>query len=256
MLNLKSLLLLALISFSVQFEHCYANFEICLGDSSSGSSNTLPTPTIQNCVFQPEDTCYQCKEGFVPSTNGKSCISSPYCEEIDEDDTKCKECEVSYYPNKNGQCERTLCSLYKDNVCKECYPGYYLKGTECKRITIPHCLEWDETKCTKCDYYATLSNDGKCTVRANLIKGCYFYDDNGKCNYCDEDSGYKLNNNGSCDSNNCKNGQKTEYCGVCETGYYTDPNDGKCMGYDGTKDIAALNQIGYVLLIVILALLL
>ena len=254
MLNLKTLILLALISFSIQFEHCYVTNEICLDGTPSSGSYTPPTTTIKNCVNELDNICYICKEGFVPSTNGKSCISSPHCDEIEEDDKKCKECEEYYHPNSNGQCERTLCSSYSNNKCDDCYYGYYLKGTECKRITIPHCLKWDETKCTKCDFYATLTDDGKCTVRSNLIKGCYSYDNDGKCTYCDVNYGYTLNNNGGCDSKKCNNVR--EYCGVCETGYYADLTDGKCMGYDGTKDSAAGNKIAYALLIVILALLL
>ena len=254
MLNLKTLILLALISFSIQFEHCYVTNENCLDGAPSSGSYTPPTTTIQNCVSELDNICYGCKEGFVPSTNGKSCISSPHCNKIEEDDKKCKKCETHYHPNSNGQCERTLCSSYKNNdVCDDCYEGYYLKGTECKRITIPHCLKWDETKCTECDFYATLTDDGKCTVRSNLIKGCYSYDNDGKCTYCDGYHGYTLNNNGGCDSKKCNN--RREYCGVCETGYYIDL-DGKCMGYDGTKDSAAGNKIAYALLIVILALLL
>ena len=257
MIYLNYFLLLSLIPLSLQENHCLNTFEICRG--GKGTDDTPPTPKIANCLSEPtEGVCYLCKEGYALSSDQKSCISFQNCNKLQSGNDKCETCLKYYHLDSKGQCQRTLCEDYDENdkdKCLNCYDGYYLKDNTCKKITIPHCLEWDETNCKECDYYAVLK-DGKCEVRSSLIKGCHEYDDNGKCTYCI--SGYTLSN-GSCNLNKCSDGQtKTEYCGVCQTGYFTDSTDGKCVGYDGTKDTEDSVQgikIEYFLLIFLLALL-
>lgn len=252
MLNFKSLLLLSLISFSLQSDHCLLTFELCREDQTPVVDN-LPKPTIENCLSQYENKCYYCKEGFLVSSSGEKCISFPNCRYLVEgNDEKCERCEYFYQPNSAGKCERSLCEDYKGTICSSCYDGYYLKGQECKKITLDHCIKWDEQNCLECAFYATLK-DGRCTVRSNLIKGCEEYDSNGKCDHCDDD--YSPNSSGGCDFDQCNSGTKVEYCGICEVGYYPDENDGLCTKYDGTRDDARGNKIEYSLLISLLALL-
>ena len=255
MIFLHYLLLLSLISASIEDNHCLDTFEICLG---GGTDDKNPTTTIDNCVSeQNTGVCDSCKEGFALSSDQSRCASFQNCYMLESGDNKCQTCLKFYHPDSKGQCQRTLCEDYdptNKDVCLNCYEGYYLKGDTCQKITIPHCLEWDETNCKKCDYYAVLK-EGKCDVRSSLIKGCHEYDDNGKCARC---TGGYTESNGSCNLNKCSTGQsKTEYCGVCQTGYYTDNTDGKCAGYDGTKDSDDAVQgikIEYSLLIILLAL--
>ena len=99
--------------------------------------------------------------------------------------------------------------------------------------------------------------DGKC-IKPKLIKGCESYNIDEKCTSCVQ--GYTLQN-GNCVFKECTTSQKkTEYCGICDAGFYLD-YDGICVGYDGTKDTntgvdtdeAKGNKIEYALLIALVA---
>ena len=69
MIYLNYLLLLSLIPLSLQENHCFDTFEICLG--GKGTDDT-PTPKIANCLSEPtEGVCYSCKEGFALSSDQK-----------------------------------------------------------------------------------------------------------------------------------------------------------------------------------------
>ena len=91
-MNFKSLLLLSLISFSLQSDHCLLTFEYCREEQTPVVDN-LPKPTIENCLYQQDNICYGCKEGFAVSSSGEKCISFPNCYYLEEgNDEKCERC--------------------------------------------------------------------------------------------------------------------------------------------------------------------
>ena len=255
MINLKSILLLSLVSFSLQDSHCLKTFSICQKKSVS-----YETGPIEHCISydSSKEKCYACEGEYVVSSKQNSCLNFPNCKRLDSEDKKCEECYNFYLPNKEGKCERTLCASYnKDYGCSSCYDesGYYLKGTECKKIPIAYCDKGDENSCTTCANFAKKTNDGKCELR-NLIEGCDEYNDDGTCNDCADD--YEISSDGKkCNFKECdsKTENKVNYCGTCDVGYFIDDKDGKCIGIDGSKDSSSFNKVRYELIIFILSLL-
>ena len=147
MFNLKYILIISLISFTLQDSHCLVTSSACYDKEPTNNAGG-----IANCKEAGEGVCYECVYGFALSSNQKSCISFPNCDNLAEGDKTCKECAYNFHLNSKGQCERSLCEHYDEEsgICKSCYPGYYLKNKECKKINIPHCLEVDELDEKKC----------------------------------------------------------------------------------------------------------
>lgn len=256
MINLKSVLLLSLVSFSLQDSHCLKTFTMCIPKVTNDEPNE--TGSIDHCISydSSKKNCYYCEEGYVASSDGKSCKYFPNCDQLDSEEKKCVRCYSFYLPNSEGKCERSLCSSYnKDYGCNSCYQGYYLKGSECKKIPIAYCLLGNESTCTLCANFAKKTNDGKCELKA-LIDGCEYYNDDGTCSKC-ADEYKKSADNKQCNFQGCdsKTENKYNYCGTCEVGYFPDPEDGKCMGIDGSKDSSSFNEVRYALIIFILSLL-
>ncbi len=221
---------------------------------------------IDNCLnldYTESNNCGECKDGYALSYDKKSCISFANCEQLAQGNKKCSDCRKYYHPDSEGKCIRTLCKKYDNNVCKSCYDGYYLnEKNECQKITnIPYCLKLDQTlkKCTKCIANVPSDNDGKCIFPTNLIAGCSEYDGNGKCTELDDE--YELTDDGkSSKFIGCPKGTLYQYCGICKAGYMFDEDseDGKCIGFDGSKDTSSSkrNKLEYVLVLFGLAILL
>lgn len=257
MRNLELFLLYSLICFSLQDQYCVQTIDVCLVDSEEEEEKDPSQPsTITNCLHDDgKGQCYDCKEGYALSYDYKRCVLFENCDRLENgNDEKCEYCSSLYQPNPEGKCVKTFCTYYEKDVCKSCVQGYYLKENTCKKITIPNCLAWDEKVCTKCADFAKLDGNGKCILQ-NLIKGCDDYQNDGKCAKCED--GYKSVNGGeSCQYEGCPNGKTVQYCYICQTGFHED-DDGKCIGYDGTKDtsLSNFNKIQPVILMLIVALL-
>ena len=241
MFNLKYILIISLISFTLQDSHCLVTSSACYDKEPTNNAGG-----IANCKEAGEGVCYECVYGFALSSNQKSCISFQNCDNLAEGDKTCKECAYNFHLNSKGQCERSLCEHYDEEsgICKSCYPGYYLKNKECKKINIPHCLEvdeLDEKKCTRCLKRLSEPVDGKCIAPKTWVIGCKEYDTEGKCTKCK--SNYTLKD-GQCNFNSCDGKKKVEYCDMCEAGFTDENNNmGLCIGFDGTKDETATTGI-------------
>ena len=225
----------------------------------------------KNCQYlstndKGEEICGECDKGYALTYDQKSCKQVENCKKLAQGDEKCSECVRYFHPNSEGKCERTLCEKYDNNVCYECYEGYYLgDDKKCQKITIENCLRLDtsKAKCISCVGGIPPDANGKCTLP--LIKGCIEYYDNGKCKECDdEDDDYELTKDGTCKFIECNGKQKYEYCRICKAGYYLKEEDNSdnefCMGYDGSRDTSSTdsssrNKVESALLIFILALL-
>ena len=256
MRKLELFLLYSLICFSLQDQYCVQTIDECVVDSEEEEEKDPSQPsTITNCLSDDGNgQCYDCKEGYAVSYDRKRCVLFENCRSLEEGDEKCEYCSWLYQPNSEGKCEKTFCNYHIKDVCESCVDGYYLKEKTCKKITIPNCLEWDEKVCKKCDVFAKLDVNGKCILQ-NLIKGCIEYQNDGKCKSC-QDGYEKVNGGESCQYKDCSNGKTVQYCFICQTGFEQD-EDGKCIGYDGTKDtsLSNFNKIQPVILMLIVALL-
>lgn len=256
MINLKSILLLSLVSFSLQDSHCLKTFSKCFPKETNDEPDE--TGSIANCISYDgsKENCWGCEEGYIVASGGKSCKYFPNCNALDSEEKKCVNCYSFYLPNSEGKCERSLCASYNENYgCKSCYQGYYLKGSECKKIPIAYCIDGNESACTSCANFAKKTSDGKCELKT-LIEGCENYNNDGTCYQCAKDykpsTDKKQCNFQECDS---KTENKYNYCGTCEAGYFLDYEDGKCMGVDGSKDSSSFNEVRYALILFILSLL-
>lgn len=294
MRNYQALILLSLISLSIQDKNCLVYFEYCKGKEVY---TPVTTGKIDNCILYDDDDnnkCDECKNGYAVSYDKTKCLSFENCYNLDSEDKKCWNCKEGYaissdgkcvkfdncykledgnnqkckycrnshfHPDSNGICQRTLCSNYDEkDVCTYCFDGYYLNDNKnCVEITIPNCIQVednDKTKCKTCIDRYSPQDDGKCYVPSNLIKGCIRYDKDGKCLVCEEDDYVK--NGDTCTLKECKNGEtKTEYCAVCKKGYDDYESGDLCVNLaDGSKDSSSTKTIvDYSMLISILVLL-
>ena len=94
---------------------------------------------IDNCIRyeynndNPDEfltNCYLCDFGYAISNNKKTCIEFPNCEELNEDNSKCVKCPNGYALNSTGFCEISTCAYSIDNICQECYEGFYLDSNK------------------------------------------------------------------------------------------------------------------------------
>ena len=258
MLKINTFLLLILISFSFQDKNCLAKYKACAEPEEEEEEEVEPNCKVNNCVVcesAESTTCYYCKNGFAITSDEQSCKSFQHCVRLEEGDEKCKECEKLFHPNDEGQCEKTFCTSYNENICKECVDGYYLNAEKmCIKIPISECNKYDGEKCTECLDGDDAKEDGTCNQH-EWIEGCAIYQ-NGKCRECNEF--YTLKNE-KCEFKSCESGQKAyEFC-LCQAGYELDDDDNICVGYDGSKDAPTSssknNKAEFAWIIFILALL-
>ena len=255
MLKLKSFLLIALLSISLQ-DHCLFKSEQCVPKNPEIDE---PEKKIDNCEeYESDGKCDECKFGYAVSSDGSRCIAFSNCVSLEEGNTKCKKCDKYFHPNSKGQCERTLCEEFEGDVCRSCYNGYFLNNNkECEKITIPYCIKLDsDGKCEECVNHDKGNDQGTCNISATLIKGCMKYDKDGKCIQCVYDYNGP-DGNGNCVFKDCKGDEKKmEICQYCQVGYDFNENE-ECVAIDGSTDTDAstLNKVEYAALIFILALL-
>ena len=259
MFKINTFLLLILISFSFQDKNCLAKYKACAEPEEEEEEEVKPNCKVNNCVVcesAESTTCYYCKNGFAITSDEQSCKSFQHCVRLEEGDEKCKECEKLFHPNDEGQCEKTFCTSYNENICEECVDGYYLNDEKnCIKIPISECKQYDGEKCNKCLDGDDPKEDGTCNQH-EWIEGCTEYK-NGKCRKCNE---FYTPKNEKCEFKSCESGQKVyEFCLICQAGYELDDDDNICVGYDGSKDAPTSssknNKVEFAWIIFILALL-
>ena len=88
---------------------------------------------------------------FLSKKNPNTCISKPYCNQINEND-ECQYCEYPYLLHQGECIKRIGCeSLDEEGNCEECSEYYYLNDNkECKRIPISYCETGDSESCEGC----------------------------------------------------------------------------------------------------------
>ena len=262
MLKINTFLLLILISFSFQDKNCLAKHKACAEPEEEEEEEEVELNCkVNNCVrceSAESTTCYYCKDGFAITSDEQSCKSFQHCIRLEEGDEKCKECEYLFHPNDEGQCEKTFCTGYNENICINCIDGYYLNAAKkCIKIPISECKQYDGKKCTECLDGDDPKEDGTCNQH-EWIEGCTKYQ-NGKCIECNNEFYSPTPKNEKCEFKSCESGQKAyEFC-LCQAGYELDDDDNICVGYDGSKDAPTSssknNKAEFAWIIFILALL-
>ena len=238
MLNLHLLILIALISFSIQDKNCLVYFESCKA--------TAITITITNCIYSDIDPdekvekCYECKNGYVPSYDRKSCISTgntiEHCTNYYsayENQLRCSECDNGYVLSGDHTSCNTVenlidnCISYESVgedqiICRECKIDYFRSYDTKSCIGFKNCDDFnreekDNEYCERCKYGYALSYDGsECKQFENcakLAKG------DSKCSECAYF--FHLNTEGICERTLCLT-YENNICTRCFEGYYLD----------------------------------
>ena len=231
---IKYILFLILISFSYQINHCRYGYKYC---------NNMNNPKIPNCIYGDDEICIACKDNYSLSNDRTKCINIPNCALFDEDneeEEKCITCKKYYNFNEEKKCVVDYCGSYgnDDGKCIACYDGFYVNDNgKCERISIPYCLQLTPNDKDKCLYCAlgTILKDGECKER-NYLEGCINYNEDGTCKEC-VSVFYSLNDKKECTFQNiCGYYPISDYCSLCENGYYVDIYTHQCIAYDGSKD--------------------
>ena len=235
MLNLHLFILITLISFSIQDKNCLVYFERCKATEKS--------ITIPNCISNYIDTyekCSECKNGYIPSYDRKSCISLDPIEHCTyhysayENQLRCSVCENGYIPSGDQTSCNTVANLIdncikysshgEDNiVCAECKnDDYFLSYDRKSCIEFKNCDDFINNEegneyCEECNYGYALSYDGsECKQFENCAKLAKGDSKCSKCAYF-----FHLNKEGICERILCKT-YENNICTGCFEGYYLD----------------------------------
>ena len=93
MFNLKYILIISLISFTLQDSHCLVTSTECYDEEPTTNAGG-----IANCEEAEKGVCYECVYGYALSSNQKSCIAFENCYILAEGDKNCKECNYNFHP--------------------------------------------------------------------------------------------------------------------------------------------------------------
>ena len=108
MFNLNYILILSLISFTLQDSHCLITDEYC--EEEDVGSGKIP-----HCYDEDGNgKCENCQNGYAISYEGTSCMLSPGCDKLEKGNQNCADCSIGFLTNSNGQCERSLCTGYEN----------------------------------------------------------------------------------------------------------------------------------------------
>lgn len=242
---IKSLIIICLITFSLQIEHCVdskkvcktcaQNYELvelndnfdakCLNSAKLKALNNI----IENCVYGDIETktCQECRRYYFLDIDQKKCIYSPHCNYFS--DNECTQCEQPYALN-NGNCvENLYCEKIENEKCIKCRTYYYPnENGECVRIPKNHCIVWDFTKCTVCENYYYPNENGECE-KINL-PNCEYVDPDDPTECMDCEKNYFINEDGECQKitiENCALYESENKCLICENSYQVN-KEGKC----------------------------
>ena len=243
MFKLKYLILLILISFSLQDNNCLVYFESCEVNYS--------TITITDCTSgyfyydenkEKIEFCDECKNGYALSYDSKKCIyleiPIQYCtyQYLDsEGQIFCSECEkthaLSYdrksctaLPNQIENCISYFLNNEGNSVCGECKDDYFRINFGKSCIEFKNCNHlYDSGKCESCNTGYALSYDEKSCVQfencEKLAKG------DEKCSKCVKY--FHPNTDGKCERTQCEV-YANNVCTKCYEGYYLN-NDKNCL---------------------------
>ena len=111
MFNLKYILIISLISFTLQDSHCLVTSTECYDEEPTTNAGG-----IANCEEAKKGVCYECVYGYALSSNQKSCIAFENCYILAEGDKNCKECNYNFHLNSKGQCDEVYANIMTKKV--------------------------------------------------------------------------------------------------------------------------------------------
>ena len=105
MINLTSFLLLTLLSFTLQIEHCKEALYMCQSQVTQYQNANIPKTAIPNCVSYYKNNYKMCKKDFALSNDERSCVSTSIanCLQLANGNANCQVCYHGYYVKEN-QC--------------------------------------------------------------------------------------------------------------------------------------------------------
>ena len=238
---MKSLIILALISYTLQIDHCIKEVKVC--DSCKSGFNFkyysaiyCEKIAIPFCDTMSGDKCQKCQDGYELNSDNTECnkihtIENCDVEYITDGNHVCKDCSKNYFPYQSGKSciKNEGCYLPNTDVpsiCSICNTYFYLNSK----------FQCDKSLCSK------KGSDGKCTAcysqfylddKSNCVKIPIPYCSRGNKDICDSClKGYDLSDDGSSctpqeeakdDHCNIYAKGSTEVCSFCKTGYI--PNE-------------------------------
>lgn len=229
------------------FEHCiFGNSDYCKECekyyyiNDNGRCNIIG---IKGCEEGDDEDCTKCSAGYYLGRNDynlrEECKEYPeHCTNFDDNEYKCKSCEIGYYPYYS-RCERGInnCDYGNSTICKKCKEGYYYYEYECFEIPVKNCKTYnydgESGICKECEKGFYLNNN-KCSEIP--IKNCVTYNkESGLCQYCDY--GYYLDNN-QCMKyliDNC-NSYAQNICSSCKSGFALNNQKTSCVELCKSKE--------------------
>ena len=277
----KIILLINIISLSLQIKHCLRSYEICVEcvDNYFVVQNEWQyvCSHIENCIYLEKEQCLECSlgyevnasfqceshfklidncrnydeddkticieciDGYALSNDHKSCKEYPNCRQLDKDD-KCILCAKHYMLNKTGECVKSLCEEEDNGICTKCSEGYFLDDGKCHIIPIKNCLKFEEDLCTECFHFAVLSEERTECILDKLISGCNKVNEKDDTKCTHCSTGYELSeDNSKCQLLNCK--KIEERCYQCEEGYFINKNGKTCSKSDEEEEIEEEKEV-------------
>ena len=269
----KLIILLSLISLSIQVDHCFIEEPVCktckvgfyLVDNKYCSK-------IENCARVSGNTCEYCITGYLPSDDGSTCIKkNHHCEDFDDngcarcekgyalnsytsecvqfkgckkvyqnDITKCEECSGDYYQaNEKGECVIDLCRSYNDDgSCQSCFENFYLDDDgNCQLIPFPYCEWGDKNSCWDWAGFTNgvdINSDKEAYLK-KIKSGCDSENSDGTCTRCEK--GFTLDEGTKKCISNCQEYlNPSSLCDFCEYGYIKINDDKTCYPINGQSE--------------------
>ena len=236
MLNLKSLILLVCLSFSLQDNNCLVYFEYCEEEEEKIIS-------ISHCLDGSKEYCYQCEKNYYLSIDQKSCIKVEkpidHCTKhflISEGEYGCYDCEngyilSSYYQNCTriekpiDHCTEHYLMSEGGYGCYGCEDGFIPSDDtksckESKNCENSH-HDGEKSYCSSCKKGYALSFDRK---SCKQFDNCYKLEQGDtKCSKC-SDKHFHPNADGICERTLCEKYDAKDVCEKCFPGYYLKDN--------------------------------
>ena len=251
---IKALILISLIFFSFELDHCdyvvktckkcidgYKFYNSIYGPYCEKEEDSSNSGNIEHCLFSNGNECNSCEKGYAKTKEGKCRENTIHCDLFDGD--TCIECE-NYYKLTEGRCEKSSCVYFQGNKC-ECYHGYYNKDKGgCSKIPIKFCQKGNATYCEECEREYFLTNKGECSKipikfcqkgNDTYCEECYWkYEFNQKAKECalregEEEEEYNTPTGGNIENCGKVNNEDKTICDECMDNYDWDSKTKKCI---------------------------
>ena len=175
------ILILALIQFTLQIDHCLIEKSVCKKCKSGYYLSNGICSAIEHCkdISNSDNTCNYCENGYRLNNGKTSCIQigADHCYAYSEGDTStCNECQPGYKLKEDNTCELVVDHCQRDELdddgnikCAYCQKGYAVNAATNECVAFPHCEEVDsDGKCIECDTddndYLHANKEGKCVI--------------------------------------------------------------------------------------------